>query len=162
MKNVKILEDIFKKDIFTVKQLNNELDKDCNNTIKKDTASIIDLNNYGYLGSSNGFGGFNRNASWVTNSFKQDYFHDYIINDMNIDTDHTKNKDSVENTSIYMRDFINKPRLISEIPTSYTSGLSFLNPHRLKLIIVNVRVVKNKNIIYNPLHTMAEDLYFTK
>ena len=162
LKNVKILEDIFKKDTLTIKQLNTELDKDCKSKTKKDTITDINLNEYGYLGSSNGFGGFNRNASWVVNSFRQDYFHDYIINDINIDGSHVINNSDINNTSIYMRDFINKPRLISEIPTSDTADLSFLNPHRLKLIIVNVQVVKNKNIIYNPLHTMAEDLYFTK
>lgn len=162
LKNVKILEDIFNKDTLTIKQLNTEHDKDCKSTTTKDNETTINLNDYGYLGSSNGFGGFNRNASWVVNSFRQDYFHDYVINGINIDGSHVEGNSYIENNSIYIRDFINKPRLISEIPTSDTSGLSFLNPHRLKLIIVNVQVVKDKNIIYNPLHTMAEDLYFTK
>lgn len=161
LKNVQILEDIFKQDTFKVKQLNDELDKDCKSTTTKNTEKTINLNDYGYLGSSNGFGGFNPNAEWVKNSFKQDYFHDYVIDEINLNKTHAVSE-NVENTSIYIRDFINKPRLISEIPTSDTADLSFVNPHRLKLIIVNVQVVKNKNIIYNPLHTMAEDLYFTK
>lgn len=162
LKNVKILEDIFKKDSLIIKQLNTEHDKDCKSTTTKDNETTINLNDYGYLGSSNGFGGFNRNASWVINSFRQDYFHDYVIENINLDKNDITDNSDIKNNSIYIRDFINKPRLISEIPTSDTADLSFLNPHRLKLIIVNVQVVKNKNIIYNPLHTMAEDLYFTK
>lgn len=165
LQNTKILEELFTKDELQIKQLNNEYDKNNTLTKIKDAIKTINLNEYGYLGSSNGFGGFNNQASWVQHSFKNDYFHDYTINDLTIkQTDMANIKDSsqINNINIFMRDFINKPRFISEIPTSDTAGSSFINPHRLKFIIVNVQVIKSKNITYNPLHTMAEDIYFTR
>ena len=42
------------------------------------------------------------------------------------------------------------------------SDHSFLNPHRPNFIVVNVSNVKLKNINYNPIHTIGEDIYFSK
>jgi len=163
LQNVKILEDLFLKDTLELIQLNDEFNKKCEKNKTRGDRQSINLNDYGYLGSSNGFGGFNHKASWVQNSFNQDYFHDYTVSDIRVDSSHIKEASvPITNDNIYIRDFINKKRHISEIPTSDTADLSFINPHRLKFIIVNVQVIKEKKISYNPLHTMAEDIYFTR
>lgn len=154
LKKLTVLEQIFQLNEINLTNLNGQKEE-----IK------VNFDEYGYLGTTNGFSSYNKNADWVKNSFEKEYFKDYLLNEIKSiesDTKIMKDTDTIVNNNIYFRDYINMPHDISEIPSSDTADLSFLNPHRLKFIIINVENMMKHNISYLPLHTMAEDLYFTR
>jgi hypothetical protein len=128
--------------------------------IKKDRIILNDLNtdnkqielnvdDYGYLGSSATMPSY---ASWVQISHDKEYFRDY-------------ESEPIHGKKLIVRDYINKDytnRFPDDIPYSELDTKSFINPHRLKLLILNIKVLYKYKISYNPTHTMTEDLYFSK
>jgi len=147
-----ILEDLFKLDKIKLDNLNNG------------EKIEINIDNYGYLGLANSLKSYDKNEEWVKNSFTQNYFKDYLVNDIksNIIDIFNPLKLEIKNKNLYFRDYINTPHNSSEIPSSDVADLSFLNPHRLKFIIINVDNMVKHKISYNPLHTMAEDIFLTR
>lgn len=128
--------------------------------IKKDKILLTDLNtdkkkievnvdDYGYLGSSASMPSY---AGWVQKSHDKEYFIDYETEPLN-------------GKSLIARDYINKDspnRLPTDIPNSEADTISFINPHRSKLLILNTKKLYEHKISYNPTHTMTEDLYFSR
>jgi hypothetical protein len=155
LRKLDFLIELFKKD--KLKVINNRVEQE------------IDLNRYGYFGSSSGLSSLCRNDDWVKTSYEKNYFKDYKINDTvkflkNSIHNYTNKTDTIqeEDIPLFMRDFLNIPHKISEIPPSDFDKESFINPHRSKIIILNTKVLKDHLITFNPLHTSTEDLYFTK
>jgi hypothetical protein len=112
---------------------------------------LIDWKNIGYIGFCSG--SFLDKSKWEQDFFNSNYIvdYDYIYTDKN-------------SISLRIRNYINNNNTSIEKLQTCTDMLSksFINPHRPNMILVNCYELKNKNINYNSIHSIGEDIVFSK
>ncbi len=138
LEDLNLFRELIKKDKIIINDLNID-----------NKQYILDVDNYGYIGSSATMPSY---AGWVQISHDKEYFRDY-------------ESEPINSKKFIVRDYINKDhinRFPDDIPNSEADTKSFLNPHRSKLLILNTKILYKNKISYNPIHTMTEDLYFSR
>ncbi len=140
-----LMEYLFKNDKYNYNKQINHL------RVPEKGDYLVEWKNIGYIGFCSG--SFLDKSKW-----EQDFFNSNFI----VDYDYIyRNKSEI---SLRLRKYINNNNTNIEKLQTCTDMLSksFINPHRPNMILINCYELKNKNINYNCIHSIGEDIVFSK